>query len=98
MEIEYKNKSIGKLCTDVSAAEKRYGSEMTEKIHQRIDQIAAAASVEELVRFRIGRCHKLTGNRKEQYAMDLAQPYRLVFEKRDKEIQIAHICEIVDYH
>ena len=45
------------------------------------------------------RCHSLTNNRSEQYAMDLIQPYRLVFEKDDEnEIRIVKIIEIIDYH
>jgi Plasmid maintenance system killer protein len=71
---------------------------MAEKIQQRVDQIEAAISVEMMIQFRIGRCHKLTGDRKKQYAVDLIHPYRLVFEKKGNEIQIAHIMEIVDYH
>ncbi len=30
--------------------------------------------------------------------MDLIHPFRLVFEKKGEEIQIANILEIVDYH
>lgn len=71
---------------------------MANKIHQRIDQITAADTVEVLVKFRIGRCHPLSQNRKGQYAMDLVHPYRLVFEKHGEEIQVANILEIVDYH
>lgn len=51
-----------------------------------------------LTQFRIGRCYLLRDNRKNQYAVDLVHPYRLVFEKRENEIQIAYITEIVDYH
>ena len=71
---------------------------MAEKIYLRIKQISAALSVEMMIQYRIGRCHQLKGNRKEQYAMDLVHPYRLVFEKEGDEIQIACIIEIVDYH
>ena len=71
---------------------------MAEKIHHRIDELTAAQTVEEMVRFRIGRCHPLTGDRNGQYAVDLVHPYRLVFEKIGKEIQIVNIIEIVDYH
>lgn len=46
----------------------------------------------------IGRCHRLVGNRKGQYAMDLEHPLRLIFEVNGDEIQIAEIQEIVDYH
>lgn len=95
MEITYKTRKIEKVCTLASEAEKKYGSEMAEKIHQRID---ASDTVEEMIQFHIGRCHSLKGNRKSQYAMDLVHPYRLVFEKIGHEIQIANIMEIVDYH
>lgn len=98
MQIEYKNNRIEEICTNVSKAEKKHGKEMAEKIHLRIKQISAATSVEMLLQYRIGRCHHLKGNRKEQYAMDLIHPYRLVFEKEGNEIQIAYIMEIVDYH
>jgi len=86
------------VCTDACEAEKKHGEKMAEKIQLRVDQIEAATSVEEMIQFRIGRCHQLTGNRKNQYAVDLIHPYRLVFERKGKEVQIAHIMEIVDYH
>lgn len=98
LRIEYKNKSIEKVCTNASIAEKKYGPDMAEKIQQRIDQIQAADSIEQMVQYRIGRCHSLTGNRKKQYAVDLVHPQRLVFEKKGEEIQIANIIEIIDYH
>jgi len=75
-----------------------YGHEMAGKIDQRIGEIGAADTVEMMIQFRIGRCHPLTQNRKGQYAVDLVHPYRLVFEKKGNEIQIANILEIVDYH
>ncbi|GAU76262.1 HigB toxin protein [Fusibacter sp. 3D3] len=67
-------------------------------IHQRLDQIRSASSVEMLVQFSIGRCHPLQGNRKGEYAMDLVQPYRMIFEQNDKEIQVVRIIKIEDYH
>lgn len=98
MKIEYRSSSIKKICTDVSAAEKKYGLRMAELISLRIDQIRAAESVEEMIQYRIGRCHPLVGNRKGQYAVDLVHPQRLVFEKRGTEIRIVRINEIIDYH
>ena len=71
---------------------------MAELIDQRIGEIGASSSVEIMIQFRIGRCHQLEGNRKQQYAVDLVHPYRLVFEKEGTKIQIAKIVEIVDYH
>ncbi|MBQ0064642.1 MAG: type II toxin-antitoxin system RelE/ParE family toxin [Firmicutes bacterium] len=98
MKIEYNSRNIEKICTNASAAEKKYGSEMAKKIQLRIDQIRASDSVEQMIQFHIGRCHPLTGNRKNQYAVDLVHPQRLVFKKIGDEIQIVNILEIIDYH
>ena len=98
MDITYKNKKIEKICTDTKTAERTYGREMADKIHQRIDEITAADTVEMMIHFHIGRCHPLSQNGKGQYAVDLVHPNRLVFEKKGDEIQIANVLEIVDYH
>ena len=98
MEVEYRSKRIEKICTVASYAEKKYGWEMAEKIQFRVDQIASANTVEEMIKFKVGRCHELKGNRKNQYAVDLIGGSRLVFIKKGSQIQIAEITEIVDYH
>lgn len=98
MEVEYRSKRIEKICTDASYAEKKYGWEMAEKIQARVDQIIAADTVEQMIQFNIGRCHPLKGDRKDQYAVKLVGAYRLVFEKKGSQVQIALITEIVDYH
>ena len=71
MEITYKNKRIERICNDVQVSDRTYGAEMSEKLHERLDQIRAVDSVETLIQFRIGRCHRLTGDRKGQFALDL---------------------------
>ena len=98
MKVEYRNRSIEKVCTIASVAERSYGRQMADKIQLRIDQIKAADTVEQMIQYGIGRCHPLHQNRKNQYAVDLVHPMRLVFEKKGNEIQIANIIEITDYH
>lgn len=98
MEVTYKTNKIKKICTDAKVSDGTYGNEMSEKIQMRIAEIEAADTVEEMIKFHIGRCHPLTNNRKGQYAVDLVHPYRMVFEKHGNKIQVAHIMEIVDYH
>lgn len=98
MDITYKNNKIMKICMDAKIADRTYGNEMSQKIQMRIDEIRAVDTVEEMIQYRIDRCHPLSNNRKGQYAVDLVHPYRLVFEKHGSEVQIAHIMEIVDYH
>jgi proteic killer suppression protein len=67
-------------------------------LHQRINELRAATSVEELVKYSIGRCHPLEGNRKGEYAMDLVNPYRLVFEQSREHIEVVRILNVEDYH
>lgn len=98
MDIEYKNNKLKKICTNASEAQKAYGSDMAEKIHQRIDEIEASDSVEFMIANNIGRCHPLKNNREGQYAVDLVHPNRLIFIKSNEELKIVQIEEIVDYH
>lgn len=98
LRITYKTNKLEKICTDSSVARKEYSPEMAEKISQRVNELTAAPSVEMLLQFQIGRCHRLKGDRKKQFAMDLVQPFRLVFEKVEKELQLVKIVEIEDYH
>lgn len=71
---------------------------MAGKIQQRIDEICASESVEQMIQFHVGRCHPLHQNRQNQYAVDLVHQMLLVFEKQGVEVQIANIIEIIDYH
>ncbi len=71
---------------------------MAERIQQRIGELEAAETVEIMIQYRIGRCHPLSGDRTDQYAVDLVHPYRLIFEVIRTETQIVRILEIMDYH
>lgn len=98
LKIKFKSNKLGKICTDSSVTRKTYNLEMAEKIAQRMEELEAADSVDMLLQFQIGRCHPLKGNRQGQFAMDLVQPFRLVFEKVKNTVQIVKILEIEDYH
>lgn len=73
---------------------------MARKIQQRINEIKSIGTVEEMIQYSLGRCHRLSGNRKAQYAVDLVHPYRMVFIKdgMNNSIQIVKIISIEDYH
>ena len=94
MNVTYATKKLESICTNAYKAERKYGQEMAAKIQQRIDEIRAADTIEMMLQFKIGRCHSLKGNRKNQYAVDLVQPYRMIFIKKDEIIQVACILEI----
>jgi len=71
---------------------------MAEKIHLRIDQLNAANSIEELIQFKIGRCHPLSGDKNGEFAMDLVHPFRLVFKREIYVEDIILIISIENYH
>ena len=96
--VHYRTNKLQKICENAKVASRTYGDEMAERIHLRIDQITSANNVEELVQHRIGRCHLLIGDRKGQYAMDLIQPYRLIFVKIEESSVEVRIENIEDYH
>lgn len=98
MQVKYRTNKLQKQCTNFFEARKAYGLAVAEKLHQRIDEITAADSIEMLVQCKIGRCHPLHGNRKDQFAMDLVHPHRLVFEKYNGQLHVVQVVEIVDYH
>lgn len=55
LDITYKNRKIERICTNAKVADREYGSQMSAKIHMRIDEIRAVDTVEEMIQFRIGR-------------------------------------------
>lgn len=57
VDITYKNKRLMKICTDATMARKIYGTEMAERIHQRIGEILDADTVEFMVTFKIVDYH-----------------------------------------
>lgn len=71
---------------------------MMVKINQRISELEAAESIDFMIKFHIGRCHKLIGNRNGEYALDLVHPKRMIFTEVDNMINVVKILEIVDYH
>ena len=46
LDITYSNTKIKKICMNAKVAERAYGIRMAEKIHQRINELSAADTVE----------------------------------------------------
>lgn len=96
MIIQFKTKKLERICSSYTLMKKEYGERGAQKLTQRLQELEAFSSIEELVQFRIGRCHPLDHNRYGQFAMDLNHPYRLIFTRREPDGVL--IIEIVDYH
>lgn len=104
MKLQYKTKKLEKECDDYRKAQSKYGDRCAKLLHQRVKQLKASFSLDEMVEFRIGRCHKLTGNLKGKYALDLEHPYRLIVEPINDDcgevtgVKIVKLLEVKDYH
>jgi proteic killer suppression protein len=100
-----------KACLDEKSMKKTFGERRAKVLKKRLDDLDAATTLSDM-RFTPGRCHGLVGNRKGQLALDLDQPFRLIFEPADEpiptredgglewtQVRVIRILEIgVDYH
>jgi toxin HigB-1 len=110
MNIIFKDNKLKKYANNDSLAIRKLGKIRAKIYKARLDDISVAESIEEL-RNVPGNYHELTQNRKGQWACDLDQPYRLIFEPQENpipvdddgkyiwiEIKGVKIKEIINYH
>lgn len=109
MEITFKNKKLQQACNNYTKLLKMYGQIRAEKILKRLNQLRDADTLED-VRYLAGNYHQLKYERAGQWACDLDQPYRLIFELHNtysgleviehnwKNIKGIEIIEIINYH
>ena len=87
------------------------GPRMAEKLQQRLSELAAVETLEDMRCLPGARCHELTGELEGALAVDLVHPYRLLFtpdhdpipQKEDGGLDwtsVTAICivDYVDYH
>lgn len=110
MDISFHDKKLGKLILSESKLIKEFGPIRSRLLLRRISTLADAITLED-VRYEPGNFHELSGDRKGQWACNLDQPYRLVFEPHETpiptdqsgryiwlEIKGVEIMEITNYH
>jgi len=110
MKITFKNRSLLKLANNEKRRIAAMGKIRADKFNRRLVDLLEAENLE-MLRFLPGNYHELNGDRKNQWACDLDQPYRLIFMPHQRpalkdlhsgsvslEIQGVEIVEIVDYH
>lgn len=110
MIITFADKTLKKYANDDRLAIRKLGALRARIFKTRLDDIEAASSYAELATL-AGNFHELRNTRKGQWACDLDQPYRLVFEPVEKpiptdphgkyiliEIKSVELIEITNYH
>jgi plasmid maintenance system killer protein len=78
MEINFANEKLGQDINDAKRLLTRYGQQRAKILRRRLDDLRAAATLD-IMRTLPGRCHELSGDRKNQLSLDLDGPYRLIF-------------------
>lgn len=110
MEVLFPTAKLKRQFSDHVALQRRWGDAGASKISLRLQQLAAARTLDDL-RQLPGRCHELTGARGGQLAVDVHRGFRLVFEpasdpppsKEDggldwSAVDSLTVIEVVDYH
>jgi proteic killer suppression protein len=110
VDITFSNNKLKRLANDYRKCQKEMGQIRAKLFNKRLGDLRNANTLED-VRHLPGRYHELTGNRKGQWACDLDQPYRLIFEPLENPIPIdndgkfvwleikgVEVLEITDYH
>lgn len=107
MIIEFKSAKIKKQCEDPKLAQKEYGSQIGNKLTQRVIELHRAKNLLDIKKLPAARLHRLEGLRSDEYAVDLVHPFRLVFKpvlenegdiNKLESISIVRIEEVIDYH
>lgn len=110
MDVVFATKKLQRQFSDHRELRRGWGEEGAKKIALRLQQLASAVSLADMSGLP-GRCHELTGDRAGELAVDVHQPYRLVFRptahpppvKADGgldwgRVESVTILEVVDYH
>ena len=79
MDVRFESRSMQKACSSEKQMGKRWGEARARKLRQRLAELAAAETLEDLRGLPGARCHELRGDRKGQLSVDLVDPYRLIF-------------------
>ncbi|MYA87725.1 MAG: system killer suppression protein [Boseongicola sp. SB0662_bin_57] len=111
MEIAFRTRKLEKAFNSENALQKTYGAKMARVMMTRMAVLRSARSLVLVPTTPPDRRHQLSGDRREQFAVDLVQPYRLAFEanhepiprKEDGGIDTERvtsitILDVVDYH
>ncbi len=104
MKISFKSKKLKKKLEAKKELEKAYGTRQAKKITQRMNELYAAESLQDIKHIPSSRLHQLSGNYKNCFAIDLLHPYRLIIKPEDGEIEdlktitLVEVVKVEDYH
>ena len=111
MDIAFQSRNLAKTFNSERDLTKAYGDRLARRLMMRRMAILRSALTLAMVpTSRPERRHQLSGRRRGQFAVDLVQPYRLVFNPDNDPVPIEkmaeltrssdrdQILEVIDYH
>lgn len=83
MDIAFVSRKFAEQSKSQKLRLRHFGAVRGKLLGQRLDELRAADTLEDMRHVRRARCHELKGNRAGQLSVDLDHPYRLLFEAVD---------------
>jgi proteic killer suppression protein len=109
MRIIFTSKKMRNACSSEKEMIKAFGKDCAKKLMQRLMELDAAPTMDQIPRH--ARCHPLISDLKGSYAVDLVQPYRLIFKPCIGDpplksgggldlssVDTIEIIRVIDYH
>jgi plasmid maintenance system killer protein len=110
MEITFSSEKLRKVLNDSRQISRNYGK-IAKTIERRLFDMRAVPNLEGLYALPGTGCHELSKNRAGQLAVNLGQPYRLIFKPTNNPLPLKadgglnrnlvtaiEVLEITDYH
>jgi plasmid maintenance system killer protein len=80
VDILFQDRKLEKVCNNDAQLNRTFGTLRAKLLKRRLDEFRAAENLEVLRSLPQLKCHELKGDRKGTLAVNLDQPYRLIFE------------------
>ncbi len=107
MEYFAEGRKLTKILNNPRLLVKNFGRDRAKRIQTRLDEFAAANTLQQIPSDPPPRCHRLRNNLEGKFAVDVSKNFRIIFEGYDKNDQLSveklqivtiQILEITDYH
>jgi hypothetical protein len=99
MKIHFSTKKLQKIFNSNDKLIKHYGADQTIKIKLRMSTLKSAVNLAQVPTDKPERRHQLQGKRSLEFALDLKQPFRLIFKPKlnshNEKYDLTSITEII---
>lgn len=78
MVVSFASRKMQKTCSSEKEMKQEWGAALAKKLQQRLMELKAAETLQDISRLPPARCHELVGNRRGQLSIDVTHPHRLI--------------------